>query len=853
MTTRFLNSIDASSGFRLSPTNIDHAYSLRKSRLNSAVTAYTPPLAWPNISTVYNNIPGTQKIAITYKISAATVWIPFSIKVAGAYTVDWGDGTTENFNANVTAEHYYTYSNTTLTDVGTYKLATVIITPQSGQSITLFSVHQRASIVTVTHNVPIVQLAISAPNLTTLNLASTGTSTQVITLTDLAVIQFEDLGQITNLNYTFLNCKSLESISLIVPSTVTQCEGTFMNCSSMQQLPSISIPNVTVTRNMFSGCTNVRGFNSTYDVGQVADASYMFQSCSSLRIFPKLNWNSIANAEGMYRNCSSLIKMPSITSLSLTNMNQMMEGCLSLEVVDRIYSANVTSSYLTFSNCYNLSSYPDLDLIRTKNTYMMFNNCQSILSVDKIANMNEVIDTSFMFSNCIGIREVSELSMGSTVKNATSMFSFCADMFSANIAFSSAASNVLAVRMFDRSDTLKTVTLSNTHVISNATRMFSDCTKLERLDGINFSNVKDASFAFNNCNLFSSLNFLDMSNCTNAESMFANNFCLTRFLGAKTPNLVSANSMFLNCESLWHIGNLDLGKVPRTNATSIFGNANSLCNVNLININCNINFDLCAFDSTEMYRIANNLVNITDGQARSITMRAAPSLPWGLYGPIPALDWRTGNVTDPATASNTAGSSGTLRAHSVWEFSANYVTTNTVARTSTALTKVDRFYNDSVVLSTSTDSADVRGAALNVGINVNVTTSNSTVTFSRTDFNSGANMITLANGTMVSFRANTNVGNLAANTIYYVVNSANATFQLSTSSGGNAITFSGANAANLSMRYVSKVTSWASLGSNNFSITLDNKLMSNANSITMSISNSARHIFTLKGWTRTNF
>ena len=56
----------------------------------------------------------------------------------GDYTVDWGDGTIENFNSNVLAEHKFIYnniSNSTLTSDG-YKQVIITITPQNNQHIT---------------------------------------------------------------------------------------------------------------------------------------------------------------------------------------------------------------------------------------------------------------------------------------------------------------------------------------------------------------------------------------------------------------------------------------------------------------------------------------------------------------------------------------------------------------------------------------------------------------------------------------------------------------------------------------------------------------------------------------------
>lgn len=56
----------------------------------------------------------------------------------GDYTVDWGDGTVEDFDSGVKAQHNYDWaeiSEDTLTSEG-YKQVIIVVTPQSGQQLT---------------------------------------------------------------------------------------------------------------------------------------------------------------------------------------------------------------------------------------------------------------------------------------------------------------------------------------------------------------------------------------------------------------------------------------------------------------------------------------------------------------------------------------------------------------------------------------------------------------------------------------------------------------------------------------------------------------------------------------------
>lgn len=93
---------------------------------------------------------------------------------SGEYTVDWGDGTVEDFDYRVTAVHQYDYTNESLTDTSAtlgYKQAMVVVTPKSGLTWTYFSL-QEGAIPGDIYNTPTNWLDIdfSGPNVTTLKI-----------------------------------------------------------------------------------------------------------------------------------------------------------------------------------------------------------------------------------------------------------------------------------------------------------------------------------------------------------------------------------------------------------------------------------------------------------------------------------------------------------------------------------------------------------------------------------------------------------------------------------------------------------------------------------------------------------
>jgi hypothetical protein len=93
---------------------------------------------------------------------------------ADEYTVDWGDGTVEDFDYGVTAVHQYDYTNEDLTDTSEplgYKQALVVVTPKGSEPWTYFSL-QEGEIPGSIWSAPVNWLDIdfSGPNVTTLKI-----------------------------------------------------------------------------------------------------------------------------------------------------------------------------------------------------------------------------------------------------------------------------------------------------------------------------------------------------------------------------------------------------------------------------------------------------------------------------------------------------------------------------------------------------------------------------------------------------------------------------------------------------------------------------------------------------------
>ena len=183
-----------------------------------------------------------------------------ALSAAGNYTVDWGDGTIENYNSGVTAQHYYDYNNTAL--VGTecsrgYRQAVVKVTPQPGATFTGINLQLRHSAMSARiYNVQWLDLAMGGAALLDIRFAQSGISpslTRLIRIDWCEQIKIVRMNR-TNMSNMFSGCYSLQSVPLFNTANVLSMSNMFQWCSSIQSVPLFNTANVTNMSNMFQYC-----------------------------------------------------------------------------------------------------------------------------------------------------------------------------------------------------------------------------------------------------------------------------------------------------------------------------------------------------------------------------------------------------------------------------------------------------------------------------------------------------------------------------------------------------------------------------------------------------------------------
>jgi surface protein len=301
-----------------------------------------------------------------------------ALSAAGNYTVDWGDGTVENYDSGVTAQHVYSFDDPaldgTLSSRG-YKQAVVTVTPQSGATFTGINLQLRHSSMSATiYNVPWLDIAMGGAALEDIRFAQSD-----VTPSATRLVRLDWCEQAT-----------------IVRMSRTTCAQMFREMRALQSVPLFNTQSVTNMSNMFNGCSSLQTvplFNIR-TTGPV-EMNTMFNGCTSLQTVPLFNTQSVTNMAQMFSSCTSLQTVPLFNTVSVTNMNSMFSSCTSLQTVPLFNTQSVTTMSTMFISCTSLQSVPALNITSNTNFGSIFASCSSLSRI-------EAKDFRFTFSvaNC---------------------------------------------------------------------------------------------------------------------------------------------------------------------------------------------------------------------------------------------------------------------------------------------------------------------------------------------------------------------------------------------------------------------------------------------------------------------
>ncbi len=397
-----------------------------------------------------------------------------SLQAAGAYTVDWGDGTApENIATNTQANHQYVYANIpsgTTTSEG-FRQVIVTVTPQGAGNLTSLDFNKRAAGLPANISSGLLDIRMAGASLTSLTLSGGLGAVKHVYLE-----QFEFIGSIaaTSIGNLFYDCRALRKVIIPGPSwtanmvTVYQL---YSNCSSLQEVPMMDTSKCT---GMFS----------------------MFQGCSALKSVPPLDYSKATNLQSMFNGCSSLVTIPDMSTPASTALNSMFLGCVRLAAVPNgLDTSKATTVASMFQGCSSLESVPALNTSVCTTFTSMFNGCTKLAAVPTL-NTSQGTVFSSMFQNCYRLKTVP---MMDTSKGTGASFD----------------------SMFQGCSLLKSVPAIDTTLSTTMSNFLNGCSSLKSVPAFNTSNVTNFSNMFNGCSLLKTVPMMDTSKGTTLSSMFS--------------------------------------------------------------------------------------------------------------------------------------------------------------------------------------------------------------------------------------------------------------------------------------------------------------------------------------------
>ena len=188
-----------------------------------------------------------------------------------------------------------------------------------------------------------------------------------------------DTSLVTTMQNAFNMCRALRyaDLSHLNLSSVTNCQYMFYKCTSLQSVTLPEFPSVTSCTSMFNSCSSLQSVT----LPSLSSANYcqsMFQSCSSLQSVTLPSLPSVTNCVNMFGNCKSLqnVTLPSLPSVTT---------CVNMF----IYCSSLQTLYLDMPNCDNFIDFVygcyalhTLELVDVrKATSLIFYTCSELKNV----------------------------------------------------------------------------------------------------------------------------------------------------------------------------------------------------------------------------------------------------------------------------------------------------------------------------------------------------------------------------------------------------------------------------------------------------------------------------------------
>ncbi len=445
-------------------------------------------------------------------------------------------------------------------------------------------------------------------------------------LTTITHLEYLNTSQVTNMQYMFSNCESLEALDLSTFNTenVTSMSNMFYYCKSLKSLnlSSFNTNKVTFMGSMFSDCESLTSLNlSSFNTENISNYGYMFQYCKSLTTLDLSSFNSkeILNTSFMFTGCIALktIDISSFDTSKTTDMALMFSGCSALETIyasSAFTTDNVKNDSYMFSNCTKLKNYTIYGSGKTHAhigeggfftvapAWVRFDAATGTLTF-QCSSAKTDADTDYF------LNEGNDVPGWYPAKSAD----IKTVVFKRNFRDARPTTCSLWFGSCTNLTSIEGLENLNTSDVTGMDYMFYKCEKLRSLDlsGFNTEKVEDMSDMFSNCKNLETLNLSSFktNDLTNMSRMFyeCNKIVQLDLSGFNTSGVKALDQVFKNCDAL---ESLDLSSFDTkwvTDMSSLFEYCQSLKTIY-------VSDSFSTFmvkSSTNMFRDCNNLKGAT--------------------------------------------------------------------------------------------------------------------------------------------------------------------------------------------------------------------------------------------------
>lgn len=461
---------------------------------------------------------------------------------AGDYTVDWGDGTTQNFTSGTTAEREISYSaaalaNTdapvTLTDVGdligrtahgytngmAVQFYNIVTTTGLAAGQTYYVINATANDFQVSATVGGSAVALTNNGSATLLqykqtlITVTPQAGQNLTSLNLQVRHSAAGSTVYTVNYLDAVLSAPNMTTLFVGSASSTTGTLNVRPVIMERFRILSMGNVGAGLGFcFAECRNLRAVEMR-GISSATSLISAFQNCASLTSVQLFDTSAVTDMNNMFLNCLSLTSVPLFNTAAVTNMNSMFSGCSALTFIPLFNTSAVTTMSSMLLGCRRLASVPLFNTAAVTNMQSMFQNCSLITSVP-LFNTSAVTTMLSMFLNCTALASV-PLFNTSAVTNMLQMFQGCSALASVPLFNTSAVTTMQ--NMFQNCFALTSVPLFNTVAVTTMLNMFSGCVALTSVPPFNTSAVTTMNGMFSACVALTGIPALDGNGATSSS------------------------------------------------------------------------------------------------------------------------------------------------------------------------------------------------------------------------------------------------------------------------------------------------------------------------------------------------